>query len=694
MGQGEELILPHLGILVTTYCNLNCRNCADLIPKRCSRHYLPEEWKEDMRRLLTAVSYIEEVLIIGGEVFLYPWLEEILDFCGKQEKIGKLILTTNGTVEPAERLVTCMERNNVQIRVSGYSKTVAPKRETVIEKCRESGVEVESLEHQDWADIGPACRRNRTEEELTNVFCTCMMKDCVCMQSEGKIFYCSRSMGAYETDIYPVPREGEYVDVRNETHLAERLRKFYELRYISTCDYCDGISCATRQVVPAGIQILDKNIFLELLGIVSVWLTDGRTDMDMMRLLKEILMENRESLADMPEYLQCLVALQEAFVSDTDESRNAFMEQLRGLVNVLTEDYEYDVDETLPYAKTGQGKARRNRITVGTVNGPGTEELLIGEEELYGELSAVYPIDKIIYMRLFVESRLKKLTRQQADCAVCGLSYTQYGIIEGRMAVNTVNLSVPGQDIPYSILMAKKALELAPGLKTIIIPIAWYQGFYDLSSDDAPLHLAVMEAVNIPVLREKRNYTGDCKEGYHKREGSLKLYDKICNLEKLREKRDDMWRVRLGSREFFNEFYPEPPYGGLKFDFKELSEEERWEGAKITAELNERIVTENGYHEVMRYLEEFLPEMRIRGKQVIFFVPPMTKYLYAAYSEPLKRAFEERIVPVLKSFENVRMLDLSGDERFCDDDFLDYEHLGRSGAIKLTAILSDMIQER
>lgn len=29
---GNELILEHLGILVTTSCNLNCRNCADLIP--------------------------------------------------------------------------------------------------------------------------------------------------------------------------------------------------------------------------------------------------------------------------------------------------------------------------------------------------------------------------------------------------------------------------------------------------------------------------------------------------------------------------------------------------------------------------------------------------------------------------------------------------------------------------------------
>lgn len=34
----EELVMDHLGVLVTIHCNLNCRDCADLIPKRTCRH--------------------------------------------------------------------------------------------------------------------------------------------------------------------------------------------------------------------------------------------------------------------------------------------------------------------------------------------------------------------------------------------------------------------------------------------------------------------------------------------------------------------------------------------------------------------------------------------------------------------------------------------------------------------------------
>ena len=75
------MVIPHLGILVTTYCNLNCRNCADLIPKRCSVHYPLQDVIEDLTRILENVSAIEEVLVIGGETLLYPWLEEVIDFC-------------------------------------------------------------------------------------------------------------------------------------------------------------------------------------------------------------------------------------------------------------------------------------------------------------------------------------------------------------------------------------------------------------------------------------------------------------------------------------------------------------------------------------------------------------------------------------------------------------------------------------
>ena len=123
-----------------------------------------------MLRLLAEVAYIEEVLVIGGEVFMYPWLEEILDFCGGQEKIGRLIITTNGSIQPSSRMMACIKRNNVRIRVSGYPQSVTPGRDEMIRNCLAADMTVENFANQQWADIGPEHKRNRSAEELRQVF--------------------------------------------------------------------------------------------------------------------------------------------------------------------------------------------------------------------------------------------------------------------------------------------------------------------------------------------------------------------------------------------------------------------------------------------------------------------------------------------------------------------------------------------
>ena len=148
----------------------------------------------------------------------------------------------------------------------------------------------------------------------------------------------------------------------------------------------------------------------------------------------------------------------------------------------------------------------------------------------------------------------------------------------------------------------------------------------------------------------------------------------------------------LAGKEYFNEICVEPCFGGLNFDFKMLSEEERWESAKKTAELNERVVTAEGYQEVIKYLKKLLPELTKGDRRVVFFVPPMTKYLYAAYSQSLKLNFENQIVSFIKKFTNVEFLDLGCDLRFTDDDFCDFEHLNNEGGVKLTSILSDELK--
>ena len=684
------MIIPHLGILVTTYCNLNCRNCADLIPKRHSLHYALEDIIEDVAKILESVSVIEEVLIIGGETLLYPWLEEVVDFCGKQEKIGKLIITTNGTLQPKETVLQCLYRNRVCMRVSGYPENVAPHRESIVECYRQHGLEVEDLAGMQWMDMGIFEKRSHTDMELQKIFATCSMKNCVTIQKDGLIFYCSRSLTVYETEIYPNPPKEEYIDVRHDNDLLESFQRFYKLPYLSTCDYCDGISCATKSIIPTAVQILEKKVFLELLSIVCQTENGNHLSLELIECVKNILLANGERLYDKQEYMQCLYRLEDLYKDTSDQNISRFEKELKNLVNALSADYTYRVSDEVMCAKKGQVGCTRNQITVGNINGERTEDLLLDDAEIMEELNKRYPLDGAEYNYLFLKAEFQRMQREKIKCAVCGLSYTQYGIIKENMPIETANLSVTGQDIPYSLLMGEKALKIQPEINIFLIPIAYYQGYYDISADEAKVHQDIVKKVDIPILKEKRNYVDITHE--QEENSVLEIYDKICDFELMHKIRQNQMENILAGKEYFNEICVEPCFGGLNFDFKMLSEEERWESAKKTAELNERVVTAEGYQEVIKYLKKLLPELTKGDRRVVFFVPPMTKYLYAAYSQSLKLNFENQIVSFIKKFTNVEFLDLGCDLRFTDDDFCDFEHLNNEGGVKLTSILSDELK--
>lgn len=691
----EKIVMQHLGIMVTTYCNLNCRNCADLVPKKERKHYKIEEIKDDLFKILEAVEFIEEVLVGGGETLLYPDLNEVCDFCMKQSKIGKVIIVTNGRKMPNDELLDCFRRNKVLVRISGYPEHVVPNRNEVLKRYRDNAIEIEDLDHMAWLNVGDAHKRGRTPEELKKVFETCCMKDCVTM-NEGKIYYCSRQLAANELSSYPNPKENEYVDIRNTKNLEESLRAFYGLSYINTCDYCDGISCATTQIVPTATQILPKDVFLEVVGIYET-LLDGNASVaekgETIKMICHIVNEYMMYLYDFKETSELIETLGRLTNDNSESSYDLFVESYKNFLNVLTSDYIFSVSTNVPYGLRNNIKNRQNCIKIGMYPMDTDADIMLTENDIIKALNEKYPMDGFVYNKLFIESKLKRLKTEKVISVVSGLSYTQYGILEEKMPYPTVNLSVTSEDTPYSVLLAEYALNINSGVKNVILPMSYNQACYDMSNDESELHKEVMSRINIPILNNARNFTGIVKSqnGYYVGQ-PLKIYENVLDLNAACVLREETIKDRLTHMEYFNEMNPQSSCGGLKFNFRDFAtREEKMASAKITAELNERVCTKAGYEEVKRYLEDFLDTMKDMGKKVLIFVPPMTEYLYESYHEELKCFFYEKIVTLLRGYENCMFVDLAADNRFSETDFCDFEHLNKNGAEKLTEIIGALI---
>jgi hypothetical protein len=681
--------LPHLGVLLTTFCNLNCRDCANLIPKRDNYIYEIGAVKEDLEKVLESIEGIDEVLLIGGETLLYPYLGEAIEFCFNQSKIDKIIITSNGTIEPSEKLMGIIADCGVIMRVSGYPEFVAPRREEIVQKYLDRKIAVDNLKGMSWFSMGGTEKRNHTKQDLISIFSTCGMRNCVTMQRDGLVFFCSRQMTAWDSDIYPVPLKHEYVDVRNSKDLPRDFEAFYSNQFVSTCDYCDGISCATERKVETAIQILPKDVYIKLF---QMYVTESEYDeKDFVKEVTQLLIPYGDCLKGVDEYVSLLFKAKE--ILKGEEGNCSIRGALLELINKLSDDYSYEVDETVCCKKTFEHEvSAQKKPNVIRVSGDVSEQkadIIIDKEDVKEYSERRFPLDLFSYSRLFVQSKLERISNNPVNAVLCGLSYTQYGFLENRFADSVVNLSITGQDMPYQILMARRALAVCEQIKTVIMPMTYYQGFYDMVADDAEIHQMAVSRVNIPLLSYGRGYNGPRYYEYFPAE-YLKLFDYCCDTDRVRKLCEDEIKEYLRDKEFFNDYMVASPRGGLKFDFKELDEKERYESAKKTAELNERIVTESGFDTVMAYVKEFLEDMRFAGKRVILFAPPMTKYLYDAYSRKMIDRFNDNYVKLFDDYYNVTYVDLSNDKSFTENDFCDFEHLNANGAIKLTDILNSI----
>jgi len=672
-----------------------------MIPKRKKVHYDIEQIISDLNNLLLAVDYIEEVLLIGGEIFLYPSLNNLICECHKNNKIGKLIITTNGTCLPSDEILQNIKEKNVTIRVSGYSNDITPNRDSIIQFLKNNNVLVEDLENMYWVNIGYNESGNRSKEQLKLIFQTCSMKECISITSNGKMFLCSRQMVADETNFYPDLLNDEYVNIRDRDikNLKKRIEKFLNLDYISTCKFCDGISCVSKQLIPPAIQILKKSEYLKFLQsyieLENIHNINNK---------KEVILNIAKNLCANASQLNGIEAVKELFIIVQDLLENNEIiddNNLKILFLIyhkvfekITDDYKFKVvsykDDTSLHDDFHNIP---NTITVGLISNQENElikaDILLSIQELDYTIKNIWPIDMYDYNRMYIESKFRLLLKEDVQCIISGLSYTQYGIIEKDMNLKTVNLSITGQDLPYSFLMAEKALSLNSSIKVIVIPIAYYHGFYDMSLDSAEIHKKVMEKVNKPILFEDNTGRDDILNSRTK-EKINPIYTHSFDLQNLKEERDNGIIRNLETSEYFSMYLEQPRYGGLKFNYLDLNEDERYISARITANNNERVCTEEGEKVVLNSIHPFILKMQNKKVKVLFFLPPMTKYLQNAYDDKLKFKYN-KFVEMLVSYNNCSFLDLSGDLVFNNDDFCDFEHLNGIGGKKLTKLISENV---
>ncbi|MGL6105467.1 MAG: radical SAM protein [Fusobacteriaceae bacterium] len=252
--------IPYIEIVVATKCTLRCKDCANLMQYYDNPYIIDiNTIKTSINRLIESVDNIEKFRILGGEPFLHPDLDEIINLVASSEKIKEVQIPTNGTILPKkESLIKALKHNKVSISISDYGEYSTKKKE-IVQLGEQHNIKVEVMNMDYWLDYSSIECRSRSKEQLQDQYKQCNHQ-CTSLLN-GKIFDCPRS--AHGMDLGIIPKNSlEYIDLVDESKSILRIRREIIAMYneqkkcIQACNYCN-VGTSPKKIEPA-IQ-LDTN---------------------------------------------------------------------------------------------------------------------------------------------------------------------------------------------------------------------------------------------------------------------------------------------------------------------------------------------------------------------------------------------------------------------------------------------------
>ena len=241
----EELVVGSIDVCMTTRCDLRCKGCGSLMPM----YQHPQDVEIDLilhslDRFFSVVDRVFRVNVIGGEPFIYPHMDEVIEYLNSKEQVVSVVVPTNGTIMPENpRLYEALRNPKNHVRIShyeAYDKKAGKLLHRLEEERIYHTVKQFGKDTYLWYDFGDYEKRNRTPYELSKQYHTCEVEWMSLYR--GKLYPCPRA--AHSIDLGFQPAEGNYVDIANDDISLEELKRnlenfVYETTYYPACDRCD-----------------------------------------------------------------------------------------------------------------------------------------------------------------------------------------------------------------------------------------------------------------------------------------------------------------------------------------------------------------------------------------------------------------------------------------------------------------------
>lgn len=265
--------IKQCALIISLRCNLRCKLCLVYSPYYKNPQDFP--LKEVIKSIDTFFSLVDTcgtLNIQGGEPLLHKDLPAIINrTVAYKKQIGKILLTTNGTILPSTSLIQSLKQNRdyVQINISDYGPNLSKKVTELIEMLKKAEITYRVISyHGDdvhfggWLDFTDHTYKHHTEEELIRNAEACGYRNGGNLAIRlGELYFCTRVARRIELGIIE-KNELSYIDMYSTKSFEEKrknIRNILEAQYTPACAYCVGKRSHAKHY-PAAVQLTKEDL--------------------------------------------------------------------------------------------------------------------------------------------------------------------------------------------------------------------------------------------------------------------------------------------------------------------------------------------------------------------------------------------------------------------------------------------------
>lgn len=253
----NKLVINHCEIVLTECCSLKCKDCANLMQYYKKPEHLDiDEIISSFNNFLDSVDMLLDLRLLGGEPFIYPHLDRIVNEYKNNDKIRRIAIYTNSTIVPSENVLDALRNVKTVVHMSDYGNA-SRKIGLLEEKFNEAGIEYYIHRYEKWKNIGNVCKRDYNAATLKNIYQTCVMGKCYTLY-RGKFYLCPRAAHGERLGFFSNPAD-EFVDFNGTINVSEKRKELQELvarnTYITACNYCNGSSLKSESIPAANTGV-------------------------------------------------------------------------------------------------------------------------------------------------------------------------------------------------------------------------------------------------------------------------------------------------------------------------------------------------------------------------------------------------------------------------------------------------------